>query len=114
MFSENSNIVNYADDNSPFCCDKDTTSVIEQLEYDTKALLEWFKTNGLKANPDKFQLILNETDEKYFIEIGNIKIFNKKCKKLLGINIDNKLSFDEHVTGLCRKASQKLHALSRI
>ena len=38
----------------------------------------------------------------------------KKCKKLLGINIDNKLSFDEHVTGLCRKASQKLHALSRI
>ena len=35
-------------------------------------------------------------------------------KKLLGINIDNKLSFDYHVAGLCSKASQKLHALSRI
>ena len=114
MFCKNSNIVSYADDNSPFSCNKDTTSVIEQLEYDTKVLLEWFKTNGLKTNPDKFHLILNETDEKYFIEIENFKIFNSTCKKVLGINIDNKLSFDTHVTGLCRKASQKLHALSRI
>ena len=76
--------------------------------------MEWVKNNGLKANPDKFHLILNETDEKYFIEIENYKIPNSICEKLLGINIDNKLSFDYHVAGLCSKASQKLHALSRI
>ena len=114
MFCENSNIVNYADDNSPFSCNKDVTSVIEQLDNDTMALLEWLKNNDLKANTDKFHLILNEGDDKYFIEIENIKIYNTKCKKLLGINIDNKLSFDDHVTELCKKASQKLHALARI
>ena len=76
--------------------------------------MEWVKNNGLKANPDKFHLLLNETDKKCCIEIENFKIFNGNCKKVLGISIDNSLSFDNHVTELCRQASQKLHALSRI
>ena len=114
MFCENSNIANYADDNSPFSCNTNIESVISQLESDSNILLEWVKNNGLKANPDKFHLLLNDADEKYFIEIDNFKIPNSTCEKLLGINIDNKLSFDDHVVGLCSKASQKLHALSRI
>ena len=65
MFCENSNIANYVDDNSPFSCNTDIESVISQLESDSKILLEWVKNNGLKANPDKFHLILNETDENY-------------------------------------------------
>ena len=114
MFCENSNIANYADDNSPFSCNTDMVSVISLSENDSKSLLEWVKNNDLQANPNKFHLILNETRGKYFIEIENIKISNSHCEKLLGIKIDSKLSFDDHVTGLCSKASQKLHALSRI
>ena len=34
--------------------------------------------------------------------------------KLLGVTLDNKLNFNEHVSNLCKKASQKLHALARI
>ena len=34
--------------------------------------------------------------------------------KLLGVTIDNKLNFDEHVSKLCKKASQKIHAFARI
>ena len=37
-----------------------------------------------------------------------------KASKLLGISIDNNLSFKGHVQSICKKASQKLHALSRI
>ena len=114
LFCENSDIANYADDNSPFTCKADVTSVIAQLEYDSKILLQWVKNNGLKANPDKFHLILNVTDNLQCVQIDNFKISNSKCEKLLGINIDNKLTFDDHVAGLCRKAAQKLHALSRI
>ena len=57
---------------------------------------------------------MNDYDDKHFIKIENRKIYNSTSEKLLGIKIDNKLSFNEHVTELCRKASQKLHALSRI
>ena len=33
---------------------------------------------------------------------------------MLGIKIDSNLNFEEHVSTLCRKANQKLHALARI
>ena len=35
-------------------------------------------------------------------------------KKLLGVTIGSKLSFDDHITILCRKARQKHHTLSRV
>ena len=34
--------------------------------------------------------------------------------ELLGIKIDKNLNFSEHVTKLCKKGNQKLHALARI
>ena len=34
--------------------------------------------------------------------------------KLLGIHIDNKLTFEPHVRSLCKKASQKINAFARI
>ena len=36
------------------------------------------------------------------------------CEKLLGIKIDQKLSFEPHLESLCKKASQKLKALARM
>ena len=91
MFYKDSDIANYADDNSPFSCNEDVESVILQLENDSKTLLTWVTNNGLKANPDKFHLILNNPDEKYFIQIQNFQIYNSNCAKLLGIKIDNSL-----------------------
>ena len=38
----------------------------------------------------------------------------RAVKKLLGIKIDNKVTFKEHVEELCKKASQKVSALARI
>ena len=68
----------------------------------------------MKANPDKFHLILSNSDEDKLVKIQQFEIYNSNCEKLLGVKIDNKLSFEDHVTDLCTKASQKLHALSRI
>ena len=103
-----------ADDNSPFSCNIDIDSVVLQLESDCKHILEWLFENGLKANPDKFHLILNDTKTDIFMEFEKFKIFNSNHEKLLGIKFDNKLSFTDHVSDLCSKASQKLHALSRV
>ena len=48
------------------------------------------------------------------ITIGNECISNSKNEKLLGVFFDNELNFKTHVTKLCKKAGQKLHALARI
>ena len=39
---------------------------------------------------------------------------NSRCGKLVRIKIDHELSFEFHTESLCKKASQKLNALSRV
>ena len=39
---------------------------------------------------------------------------NTNCEKLLGIKLDSKLNFNEHLDGIIKKASRKINALSRI
>ena len=107
-------IANYADDNSPFCTAPSIPRVIDNLEADAKNLLSWIQYNGLKANPDKFHLLLSEKDKNIAMKVGGFDIGNSLDEKLLGVTVDNKLTFNPHVAKLCGKASQKLHALSRI
>ena len=68
----------------------------------------------MKANPDKFHILLTGNDESLSVNVGDYKILNRGSEKLLGITIDSKLSFDDHVISLYKKASQKLHALARV
>ena len=46
--------------------------------------------------------------------MDDLIIKTSKSEKLLGINIDNLLTFNEWVSKLCKKESQKLHAIARI
>ena len=108
------NIANYADDNSPFSCEKNIPLVISQLETESVTILNWIGSNGLKANPDKFHLLLSEKSSKYSVTVDKFELQNSNCETILGIKINNNLTFEAHVTNLCNKVSQKLHALSRI
>ena len=46
--------------------------------------------------------------------MGQYEIHNSQSEKLLGITIDNNLTFNDHVADLCKKATKKLHALTRV
>ena len=48
------------------------------------------------------------------MDICNEKLSSTCSEKFFGIKIDNKLTFEEHVEGLCKKASQKVSAVARI
>ena len=54
------------------------------------------------------------TNDTVKIKIGNFDITNSKSEKLLGVKFDHKLSFDDHISELCKKASRKINALSRV
>ena len=77
-------------------------------------LLQWFKDNGMKANPDKYHLLINKTKESFQIKIGNETVTSSKFEKLLRVKTDHELNFNEHVSSLCMNAIQKLKVLSRI
>ena len=50
----------------------------------------------------------------YTLNIDGNQVSSEKSVKLLGINIDNKLPFDEHVTSLCKKTSNQLNAINSL
>ena len=104
---------NYADDNTPYATDKCIELLLQKLERETSILNEWFAFNHLKSNNDKNKLLVTHGNT-VSVKIGNEVIKSDTSVKLLGITIDNKLSFQEHVRKMCRKISQKIHALGRI
>ena len=55
---QKSNICNFADDNTLYFCSHDLQTVIENVTYDVKNVLTWFKINSMKANPEKFQFMI--------------------------------------------------------
>ena len=113
FFVNDTYVANYADDTTPYIAEDTIPEVIEALENCSKVLFTWFQNNGMKANSDKSHLILS-TQEVFEANINNDIIYSSNSKKLLGITIDSKLKFDEHLTNLCNKASQKLSALARV
>ena len=67
----------------------------------------------MKANKDKCHLLLSKK-ETVTMKIGEAEIKRSNYEKLLGIKIDDKLTFDEHLNCIIDKASGKINALSRV
>ena len=105
-------ISNYADDTTPYAVRKNYDESL-QLEYEILTI--WFKNNFFKLNPDKCKLLISDKENDLSINIDGETIVCEKSVKLLGIKIDNRLTFNEHISSICKKkVSCKLHALARI
>ena len=88
--------------------------VIFALECDSNNLYQQYTLNYLKPNTDKYHLLLSSQDANVSVTINNENILNCKQEKLLGVTIDNEFSCLPHVRNICKQASKKFHALSRI
>ena len=112
-FMEDYEIANYADDSTPFSAKPDHKSVVQELEVSSSILFTWLRNNYMKANTDKSHLLLSGNSNLTANIDGNI-IESEGNQVLLGITIDYNLSFNKHINNLCKKASAKLNALTRI
>ena len=92
---------------SPFEFSGSTNDVIRKLDDDSQILIQWYRNNYLKPNPDKWHLLLSDVDNDFTAP-------NSSLQKILGVTFDNKLNFTTHITKLCKKGGQKIHALARI
>ena len=108
-------LCNYADDNTPYACDLSLKSLMDKLECASDIALDWFRSNGMKLNSSKCKLLVcGHKFENMICKIENDNVIETHMVKLLGIEIDSKLTFSHHVNTLCKKVSQKLNALSRL
>ena len=113
FFINDAKIANYADDNTTYVTEKSIAKLMEILEKETNLLNDWFTHNNLISNNDKSKLLAIH-EEKLTAAIGNDLIHSSTHVKLLGITIDSKLNFQQHVSKLCKRTSRKIHALGRI
>ena len=67
----------------------------------------------LNSSECHFMCLGQNTVNEIFV-YDNIEMKNIKEQKISGVIIDNKLRFKSHVKNLCKKASQKIWALSRL
>ena len=69
----------------------------------------------MKLNQDKCHLLVSGyKHENVWAQIGDEKIWESNKQKLLGLQIDRNLHFNEYVSLLCKKAGKKLSVLARL
>ena len=114
---ENTDPNNFADDNTLSSHAKTVEQLVENLEFDSDKAIKWFTENHMIANPDKFKaIIINKGGQDTSgtkLKINNEVIESSKEVTLLGVVIDNKLSFAPHISVMCRKAARILNAIKR-
>ena len=117
-FMEKCALYNYADDNSMSYASLNVTDVLSCLKRDCDNAVKWFEVNGMQANPSKFQfmVMLNGIVDKECISICINESLLKPAShiKVLGVTLEDRLTFNEHVSVCCSKAVRQLNALSRI
>ena len=107
------NIANYADNKALFVSGGTPLNVIASSENAAEKLFEWFVKNHMKANHNKFHLLMS-TLTPISIKVRDYIIKNNDNEKLLGVTVDTNLNFNCHFENILKKASEKVHALARI
>ena len=106
-----SSLANYADDTTAYLSKEGIFPFLHTLKSETETVLEWFKINEMKSNSDKCHMIVAENEHRpaykstTFIYLDKEKqlLQNEESVKLLGIWIDEKLTFEKHIDTLLKK-----------
>ena len=80
-------------------------------------MVEWFVDNSRKANAEKVQGVILTGSRNYAdvqVSLGDVEDASVQKMDVLGVCIDDKLNFNEHVHRICSKASAQISALQRL
>jgi hypothetical protein len=123
VIPQNVSFHQYADDTQLYCGFKtsDYPNGVAALEECSASIEGWFLRNGMLLNADKSDAIVLSTTQQAgklpansTIQIAGCDIKLSDAVRNLGIVIDNRLSFDEHVSNVCRSCYYHMKALRHI
>ena len=99
---------NYADDNCISFAGNSIDVIEDTLNKEIISLMKWFRKKSLAAHPAKFQTMLVKSnsikDTELNVTADNVSLPSSDTMKVLGIDIDARLTFDGHVSNMCIKA----------
>jgi len=110
-------LILFADDSNAFITGKDISCTIDILNVELAKVAKWFKANQLLLNIRKTQYMIfsngvsNTTKDVY---IENISLERVYCTKFLGVFIDHKLTWKEHIMYIKNKISKCIAMLWKV
>ena len=108
-------VCNLADDTTPYACDTSVERLLQRLENDSLSAMIWFENNYMILNADKCHfLVAGNTPEHLWVKVGEEQIWESIRETLLGLTIDKRLKFTDHLKKICQKANGKVSALARM
>ena len=124
LYTELCNIDLYADDTNLHVSDKDLNNIESKLNTDIQNIESWSKSNNMVIHPNKCKSILIKSKLKKIhtstekgtlnVKVGNDFVAQVKCEKVLGLHVDENLSWDEHAKNVIKKMSSNLYLLRRL
>ena len=111
--------IKYADDTSLMAWGADIYELQTKLQIGTNKAMEWLRNNRLLVNNEKSTCMLLGTRQRILnlsldIHIGGNFLNSSNEIKLLGMVLDNCLSYDEQISYICKKVEPKLGILYRL
>ena len=108
----------YADDTSIICADENLPQLISRVNDELQSLACWFKANKMSLNIKKTNFVMFGL-KRYDLGQCCIKIDNHKLEqvdhvKFLGILVDVKLSWKNHIVKLSSDISKCIGVLTRV
>ena len=117
-FIEKASVRNFVDDNTLSMFEETIQNLISLLENENNTAIELFQNNKMMVNPGMFQAIIIDKKKKCHtnetLKIGDKIIKASSSVKLLGVQIDDQLNFNLHISNICRSAANQLNALIRL
>ena len=105
----------YADDHQMFASGASASIVEGKLLSEGSKITKWYKENLLQVNVQKYQSMLlcsgTEANNSINLHIDGTNIEQLKSIKLFGVLLDSELNFSEHISFVCKKASQQIGVL---
>ena len=104
----------YAYDTTTYASNRDIITLEIALNQDLNILVTWFSQNYLIVNSIKTQgMILGSHTHIPEFFIGDTKVELANSLKILGVTIDNKLTYREHISNMLKKVYAKIGVLKR-
>ena len=117
-FSSLASTVLYADDTAVSFQNSNLETLFSTVNHELIKFTEWTACNRLSINTDKTSsfLVTNRSlpDSLPNVYINGIPLQSSSVIKYLGIHIDNKLKFDNHIQAICSKVSRSIGVLSKL
>jgi len=59
-------------------------------------------------------MTIGKNEENMKLAVNEFEVEPNECLKLLGVNIDSRLNFTEHISSVCKKGSQRVGVIMRL